>query len=72
MNTTYTCGTRRNVRGNCGHTHRTIEAAVRCCRRDQAGCKKQGGYSDRTIIHSGGEPLSEDEYLYTQSPDCRI
>ena len=45
--TTYT--TRGSVRGCCGHKHKTIGAAVRCLRDDQAGCKSQRGYSDRTI-----------------------
>lgn len=38
-----------SVRGNCGHHHKTIEAAQRCIDRDMVGCKSQGGYSDRFI-----------------------
>jgi hypothetical protein len=48
MATTYT--TRGSVRGCCGHKHRTLAAAVRCELSDQAGCRSQGGYSDRVII----------------------
>lgn len=65
----YTCGTLRNVRGNCGHKHRTIDSAEKCCQRDQAGCKSQGGYSDRSIQKfAGGEEIEieieEREWLY--------
>ena len=38
-----------DVRGWCGHRHRTIDGALRCLRRDQSGCHSQGGYSDRAI-----------------------
>lgn len=48
MATTYTCT--GSVRGNCGHQHRTLSAAVRCNERDQDGCHSQGGYSDRSIL----------------------
>lgn len=69
MSSYYTCGTSRNVRGNCGVHHRTIDAAERCCRRDQAGCASQGGYSDRAIIRVvDGEEVDleegEREWLY--------
>ena len=42
------------IRGKCGHKHRSPEAAMRCCRRDTLGCKSQGGYSDRIVIDSDG------------------
>ena len=42
--------TQGDVRGCCGHHHRTPEAALRCLLADQAGCKSQGGYSDRRIV----------------------
>jgi hypothetical protein len=45
--TTYT--TRGSVRGCCGHSHRTMAAAVRCMMSDQAGCRTHGGYSDRVV-----------------------
>lgn len=54
---TYT--TYGNVRGGCGHRHQTSEAAERCLARDQAGCRSQGGYSDRSVAVVG-----EDGYLY--------
>jgi len=44
----YTCT--GGVRGDCGVTHRSIAAAVRCCRRDDRACKRGGGYSDRRVI----------------------
>lgn len=66
---TYTCT--GSVRGGCGHKHRTIEAAIRCCRADQRDCKDQGGYSDRQPRNSDGSRLSETDYLYSISPDCR-
>lgn len=43
-----------SVRGNCGHRHRSLRAAARCLREDQAGCEMQGGYSDRHLCLVGG------------------
>jgi hypothetical protein len=43
----YTCW--GSVRGNCGHYHKSIEAAEKCIARDDRGCAAQGGYSDRSI-----------------------
>lgn len=64
MTTTYTLT--GSVRGNCGHNHRTIEAAAECCLRDQRDCNRAGGYSDRNlrVIEDGEtrEP-NESEYL---------
>ena len=48
MKTTYSCI--GNVRGDCGHKHRTLSGARKCLERDQSGCESQGGYSDRYII----------------------
>ena len=59
MSDTYT--TIGRVRGCCGHQHRSIEAAQRCVNRDQAGCAKQGGYSDRSVVKGDGSELSRDE-----------
>lgn len=42
------------VRGYCGHTHRTVDAAIACLARDQRGCERQGGYSDRRIVSAKG------------------
>ena len=50
------------VRGNCGHAHRSIRTAVACLAADSAGCRRQGGYSDRQVKHSDGTGLSETEY----------
>ena len=60
--TTYT--TIGSVRGCCGHQHRTIEAAQQCVNRDHAGCVRQGGYSDRSVVKGDGSELSEDELLW--------
>ena len=59
--TTYT--TRGSVRGCCGHAHESIETAAACLRGDHSGCASQGGYSDRVIVRTDGEELSEGEYL---------
>jgi hypothetical protein len=58
--------TRGDVRGYCGHKHRMIETAAKCVKLDMAGCKSQGGYSDRSVIRVvAGEcvALSEDEFF---------
>lgn len=39
------------VRGCCGHKHLTIRTAAECMARDDAGCRRQGGYSDRRVLH---------------------
>lgn len=38
------------VRGYCGHMHRSVDTAERCRARDRAGCRRQGGYSDRDLV----------------------
>ncbi len=58
----YVC--KGSVRGECGHAHRELIAAIRCLRRDQRACKMQGGYSDRHIysVANGHEtPVEWDE-----------
>ena len=42
--------TEGNVRSDCGHTHRTLKTAYECLRKDERGCRKQGGYSDRKVV----------------------
>tara|TARA_Y100000310_G_scaffold322893_1_gene382533 strand:+ start:181 stop:744 length:564 start_codon:yes stop_codon:yes gene_type:complete len=42
--------TRGSVRGECGHTHATREAAQACLDSDRKGCRQQGGYSDRAVV----------------------
>lgn len=59
MATTYT--TTGSVRGNCGHTHRTLSGACKCLASDRGGCERRGGYSDREIVASDGRDLVEDE-----------
>lgn len=49
------------VRGTCGHKHRTIKGAFECIAKDQRGCYRRSGYSDRTIQRLDGEPLSDSE-----------
>jgi hypothetical protein len=38
-----------DVRGGCGHAHRSLEAAIACRKADHKGCVSQGGYSDRQV-----------------------
>jgi hypothetical protein len=47
---TYTCGTYKDGRGNCGKRHRTVEAAQAHCNKDRARCEKAGVYFDRTVV----------------------
>lgn len=57
--------TQGDVRGSCGHKHRSIDAAAKCVKRDMSGCKSQGGYSDRSVVKiEDGElvDLTEDEF----------
>ncbi len=65
------------IRGNCGHRHRTLSGARKCFDRDAYGCKIQGGYSDRDIIEVSDdgseriirpEPFS-DGYYYPEDFD---
>jgi hypothetical protein len=48
-----------DVRGDCGHKHRTIGAAYACLQDDHRGCASVGGYSDRTrlAVSCGGETV---------------
>lgn len=57
MKTTYE--TNGDIRGNCGHKHRTIQAALRCAQRDHNACNSHGGYSDRQVIRTDGRPLDD-------------
>lgn len=50
-----------SVRGSCGHSHKSLETAAKCLRRDREGCCSQGGYSDRSVVRIDGEPLTDDE-----------
>ena len=64
--------TKGTVRGNCGHKHRTLKSVHKFIERDQNGCAKQGGYSDRYIVRCDGKDLSENEQQdldYCEFPD---
>ena len=45
------------MRGACRVNHLTLSAAIACCRRDQRGCEKVGGYSDREPVRVDGKPI---------------
>lgn len=62
-----------SVRGGCGHLHMTVESAERCAARDQRDCRRQGGYSDRTIRRLNGGSVAEvrrslEHYDVTRGP----
>lgn len=38
-----------DIRGQCGHLHKSRKAAQDCADRDQRGCASQRGYSDRDV-----------------------
>lgn len=59
--TTITYTTKGSVRGCCGHKHQTINAAAKCLKADQSGCASQGGYSDRRIVRTDGEDMTNEE-----------
>ena len=63
-----------SVRGGCGHQHRTIQRAVECIALDHAGCKSQGGYSDRQVRYGDGTPLddTDSETVAAIEYDARI
>lgn len=55
------------IRGECGHRHNTIKGAARCQRQEDRICKRQGGYSDRTLrvrdeLHRWRD-ANDDEYF---------
>ncbi|WP_288045537.1 hypothetical protein, partial [Sphingomonas sp.] len=43
-----------NIRGNCGHAHRTIAAALKCADSDHRACRAGGSLSDRTVAAVSG------------------
>lgn len=63
---TYT--TEGDVRGTCGHKHKSARTAGECAQRDADGCRSQGGYSDRyMVVHEDDEQVGatddeRDEY----------
>lgn len=46
--------TEGDVRGGCGHKHRSQDTAIDCLERDRKWCASAGGYSDRCLYHSDG------------------
>jgi hypothetical protein len=64
----YTCF--GSVRGYCGVKHRHLGSAVRHIQKDQTDCESIGGFSDRNVIRSDGEPLSnleEQDIVYIEN-----
>lgn len=59
------------VRGRCGHEHRTIDTAFRCLAADQSSCRRAGGYSDRCIVRTDGESLTDGEFCAIEDADWR-
>ena len=68
----YTCI--GSVRGECGRKHRTIEAAVRCTRKDRHACFAQGGgaYSDRCVYREDGSRLDDEEFEAVCAEEDRL
>ena len=57
-----------SVRGSCGHLHRTIEAAEKCCEKDKARCSRMTGrcYSDREVyaVDREGRIIEDHNFNY--------
>jgi hypothetical protein len=53
---------RGKIRGTVSK-HKTLYAAIKSLRRDQEGCRRQGGYSDCKITDADGRPLLWEEML---------
>ena len=62
--TLYTAGSAQDVRGGCGHAHRTVDAAGDCLDRDVAACRSLGGgaYSDRRCVYGSDGSVWVQEY----------
>ena len=67
MKTTYT--TVGDIRGWCGHAHRSIRTAAACLERDRRGCARQGGYSDRRVVARDPGHRAND---HTSPPDIFV
>ena len=55
-----------DVRGSCGHRHRTKGAAERCAGRDSAACARLPGgrsYSDRVVRAYDGRPTPREQEI---------
>ncbi len=44
-----------NVRGWCGHEHKTHSKALECTGKDERKCRQKDGYSDRKPFEVPGE-----------------
>jgi len=66
---TYTCI--GSVRGACGVTHRTLDAARRCCARDAGGIHRAYPSTYPTRAYSDREPIASDgsEIDYDENPE---
>jgi len=53
------------VRGDCGHVHRTLQAAAKCYRREWSDCAMLGGYTDRTLKFSLDLTKAESQLVRT-------
>lgn len=64
--------TKGEIRGECGHTHRSLQAALRCKEADQRGCRMQGGYSDRYVygVDEQGRLTDEETPNYLEELIC--
>ena len=54
-----------SVRGDCGHVHRTLDAAIACLERDRRQCSRLGGgaYSDRHVRELEAATVRRARYL---------
>ena len=50
-----------DVRGRCGHRHKSLRTATACLLRDQAACCRLGGgaYSDRQVVRLAADGSTE-------------
>lgn len=58
-------------RGGCRHAHKSLRTAAQCLLADREGCKRQGGYSDRSIRECAS-PDSLYHHDTTQGPGVML
>ena len=60
--------TEGSTRKCCGHKHRSFRTAKACLLRDDRGCARQGGYTDRKVVRYVNEIKSEQlpAYIYSE------
>ncbi len=56
-----------DVRGTCGHKHRSLRTAAKCIHADRVACEGMSGYSDRRVVRANGESVTESEYYAAES-----